>query len=66
MVNNHDGTYTMNDVWDLHPFSDDRAIFGIRFPGSKYIEGISLLCGDTFTLKHTFKAPGEIRKQKTK
>lgn len=62
MVNNHDGTYTMNDVWDLHPFSDNRALFGIRFPGSKYIEGLSLLGGDAFTLKHTFKAPGEIRK----
>lgn len=53
MINNGNGTYTMQDRWDIHPFSDDRALF--KFPGSKHIEIMQALDGNPFMLNHTFK-----------
>lgn len=53
-------------IYFLHLQKDRLHLSKLEFPGSKYIEGISLLGSDTFTLKHTFKAPEEIRKQKPK
>lgn len=53
MVNNYNGTYTMQDRWDIHPFSDDRALF--TFPGSKHVEMMQVLDGNPFMLNHTFR-----------
>lgn len=55
LINNHDGTFTMKDMWDIHPFSDGRALFGVRFPGSQYVEAMQLLGGKPFMVEHTFK-----------
>lgn len=58
MTEDNNGFYILEDMFDVNPFSDGRALWGIRLPGTQYIEGLQALGGKPFMLRQRFQPAG--------